>query len=110
MHHIKLALDLYGESSNMLSTYAYAAALADNRNIAEDTLQQLLKSSSKNYVSAYDIACIYLGLGEKMKALDWLEKAREEHAFLLIYLNVDPKMEPLRAHPRFKSIIDGVFK
>jgi TolB-like protein/Tfp pilus assembly protein PilF len=109
MYYIKLALDLFGNSTNMLSTYAYAAALSDNRDIAETTLQQLLKSSTQQYVSAYDIACIYLGLDDKVKALDWLEKAREEHAFLLIYLNVDPKMEPLRSHPRFKSIINGIF-
>ena len=42
-----------------------------------DELQQLAKS---RYVSSFQIAAIYAGLGEKDKAFAWLEKAYEERS------------------------------
>jgi serine/threonine protein kinase/Flp pilus assembly protein TadD len=109
MSHFQKALDLYGESTNMLATFAHAAALADQQDIAKKTLHSLLDQATQKYVSPYDISCIYLGLGETEKALTWLEKAVEEHAYLLIYLKVDPMMEPLQTHPKLESILKTVF-
>jgi len=34
----------------------------------------------------------------------WLEKAAEERSGWLVYLGVEPAMDPLRDHPRFQSL------
>lgn len=44
------------------------------------------------------------GLGDKDKAMEWLEKAYEERSFLT-WLKVDPVFDPLRDDSRFISFL-----
>jgi tetratricopeptide (TPR) repeat protein len=92
---------LFGGSTNMLATYGTAEALAGKKVDAEKMLDSLLNTLKQKYVSAYDIAMIYTGLGDTEKAFEWLEKAIEEHSYLLIYLDVDPILDSLRTDKRF---------
>jgi hypothetical protein len=48
---------------------------------------------------------IHAGLGEKDKAFEWLEKAYQERSEELLFLKVEPVLDPLRADPRFQSLI-----
>jgi len=47
----------------------------------------------------------YLALGDKEKALDWMEQAYREHSSAMISLKVEPGVDPLRNEPRFKEIL-----
>lgn len=75
---------------------------------AGQMLRQLLGMSRERYVSAYFIAEIYAGLGDKDHAFEWLEQAYEERAVLMISLQSNPKWDSLRADPRFKSLVRRV--
>jgi serine/threonine-protein kinase len=108
MEHFQKALKLYGDSTNMLATFAHAAALAGKQEITQKIISQLQDISQEMYVSAYDMASIYIGLGQSDEALQWLDKAFEEHAYLLIYLKVDPLMDPLRPKKQFKKILQKI--
>jgi hypothetical protein len=44
---------------------------------------------------------VHLGLGEAERALDCLEAASEERDPWLVWLMVDPMLDPVRGHPRF---------
>ncbi len=106
MQHLKRAIDLFGESSNMLANYGYAAAKAGKLEIARDILRKLLHKSHQSYVSAYDITCLYIGLDDTDHAFEWLEKAFREKAYLLVYLKVDPLIDPLRLDTRFNNFLE----
>jgi len=55
---------------------------------------------------SYALACIYAALGEKAKALDWLEKAYEERAiFVWPMLPFEPALASLREEQRFKELV-----
>jgi hypothetical protein len=56
------------------------------------------------FVPAWDVAQVHITLGEKGKALDFLEKAADEHFPWVVILAVDPAFDPLRAEPRFKLL------
>jgi hypothetical protein len=56
-------------------------------------------------VPAIEIARIYAGLDEKDQAFEWLEKAYEEHSFVMAYLKADPKWENLRGDPRYADLL-----
>ena len=71
-------------------------------------LDRLLESSREKYVSAYDIAIICTGLDDKDRAFEWLEEAVAERAYSLIYLNVDPLLDPLRSDIRFRPILHRI--
>ena len=47
----------------------------------------------------------HLGLGEKDKALDWLERCYEEQDGYCWGLKVFPMFDPLRTEPRFQALL-----
>jgi len=51
---------------------------------------------------------IYLGLGMKDEALQYLEKAYSEGSYYMIHLKVEPILDPVRADSRFTDIVRRV--
>jgi TolB-like protein len=61
--------------------------------------------AKKRYIPATYFGMLYAGLGDKEQAFIWLEKAYEERADGLTWLNVEPMLDPLRPHPRFQDLV-----
>jgi serine/threonine protein kinase/Tfp pilus assembly protein PilF len=92
----------------VLAALGRAHALSGNRSDALEAIAQMKEWSHDRYVSPHSVALVYAGLGENDQAFEWLEKAlvvRSEH---LGWLKVDPRMDPLRADPRFDAIVRRV--
>lgn len=51
---------------------------------------------------------MHLGLGEKDQAFTFLEKAFQERNSLLIYLKLEPELDPLRSDARFADLLRRV--
>jgi eukaryotic-like serine/threonine-protein kinase len=66
-----------------------------------------LEKAAKNgtQVSAVEFARIYEGLGEKDKAIAWLQRAFEQREGRLIYLQVEPAWNSLRSDPHFQDLV-----
>jgi hypothetical protein len=56
------------------------------------------------YVSAYDLALIFVGLQDMDEAFRWLHSALEQRSLWLGYLDVEPQLDPLRNDPRFAEL------
>jgi hypothetical protein len=67
-------------------------------------LAQLNQDSKTSYVNSYEVALIYLALGKKREAFQWLERAYKERSDLLIYLNADPRLDSIRSDPQFVDL------
>jgi hypothetical protein len=53
---------------------------------------------------------IYIGLGDKATAIEYLEKAREGFETPdTTWLKVDPLFDPLRSEPRFQQLVAKTF-
>jgi tetratricopeptide (TPR) repeat protein len=96
---------LSGGSLEMTAVLGYSQALAGNRKEAEKILEELQEVLPRRYVSSYSIALIYLVLGYKEQAFEYLERAFEEKAYYMSWLKVDPRLDPLRTEPRFVSLL-----
>ena len=96
---------LSSQSAFGLADLAYAYALSGQRGEAERILAQLTELSKHRYVPETSMAVVYTGLGEKDRALDWLEKAYAEHAPGVSMLKVDPRYNGLRTDPRFQDLL-----
>ncbi len=72
---------------------------------AKEILDGLFERAKLTYVSPYDFAQIYVGLGDTDRALEWLGKALEDRAGLVPFLGVDSAFDPLRPDPRFAEIL-----
>jgi tetratricopeptide (TPR) repeat protein len=51
-----------------------------------------------------ELAFAYAALGDKHHALEWLEKGIERRDFM-VFIKVDPKLDPLRSDPRFAALL-----
>ena len=53
----------------------------------------------------YTFALIYIGLGDKDEALNWLEKHMLSRAETASWYAVSPQLDELRSEPRFKAML-----
>jgi len=102
------ATRLSGSHPFYMAWLGYAYARAGNRNEALRILRQLKVISGKKYVASHDVAAIYVGLGEKSKAIVWLNKGYDEHSYTVLQLGVEPEFDSLRSDPRFQDLVQRV--
>jgi TolB-like protein/Flp pilus assembly protein TadD len=67
-------------SPSHLAMLGYVYAKAKNRTEAKRVIQRLAEQSKQRYVCSFDVAGIYVGLGEPDQGLLWLEKALNERS------------------------------
>jgi len=102
------AVSLSGGSTKMISELGYTYAVSGRKGEAERELKKLLRLSKKQYVSPYEIALIYVGLGEKDIALTLLEKAVDDRSWESICLQVEPKFDQFRSDSRFLDLVQRI--
>ncbi len=85
--------------------YGYAAS--GDRAKAEQVIRDLDELAKKQYVSPALRASVYLGLGEKGKAVDWIEKAYEDRDPML-WWKTDQLYDSVRNEPRFLALMEKV--
>jgi tetratricopeptide (TPR) repeat protein len=88
-----------------LGIAACARAKTGRRREAEDTLQKLQGIARTRYVIPFIPAVIYAALGERDQAFAQLEKAFVARDIYLLYLKVDPALDPLRGDARFRAMV-----
>ncbi len=95
------------EISNGLTYLAhlgYVYGAAGKKTEAKRTLSQLDKLAKKKYVSPYYFALVYLGLNDIEQTFVWLNRAVDEHASFLAFLNVEPMFDSIRDDARFNDL------
>jgi serine/threonine protein kinase len=82
---------------------AYTYTVAGYKNRAIYLLNFILDKSKRTYIPPSYIAQIYIALGNKDKAFEWLDKFN----FLLSF-KVDPWFYSIRDDPRFQSLVKKI--
>jgi len=104
----KKAIALSGGSPLMKATLVRACAESQKKHEANQMLNELNELSKQQYVSAYEVATIYVALGNNEQAFQLLEKGYAEHSFHLVYLNVSPQFKPIRSDRRFQDLMQRI--
>jgi eukaryotic-like serine/threonine-protein kinase len=102
------ALERSPGNPNYLGSLAHSYAIVGQRDSARAILDSLEPQARRGEGSPFYIALVYAGLGEKDRAFEWLEKAYQERSGSVRYLRVEPRLEPLRADPRFRTLLTKV--
>jgi DNA-binding winged helix-turn-helix (wHTH) protein/TolB-like protein/tetratricopeptide (TPR) repeat protein len=102
---LRTANQAVGGAPSTMAALGFASALAGGTGEARALLDGLLAASKEQYIPSYYIAGIHLGLGERERAFEWLDRACTEHCSLLGTLNVDPVFDSIRGDPRFAALL-----
>src|SRR6476659_4987360 len=120
-----LALELKGAIPEAIAEYQKAIAISEDpvplgmlgrlyaaqgrKDEAQKILQQLRQRREQHYVAAYSLALVYLGLGGRNEAINWLEQGYQERdGFNIGPIRVDPLLAPLRGDPRFEALAEKI--
>jgi TolB-like protein/Tfp pilus assembly protein PilF len=118
-------LYLKGDTAAAIAEYEKARALDDDpqilgllgrayadggqRDKAIELIQELEGRPKHEFVRGYIIALVYIGLGDKTKAIDCLEREYRDHDNIdTAWIRVDPMLDPLRGDPRFEALADKI--
>jgi tetratricopeptide (TPR) repeat protein len=92
-----------------LGALGYAKARAGAVDEAREILSELKSAAAKQYVCPFDIGLIHAGLGDDDEAFKWLERAFAVRDHALLFIRVDPGLDPLRGDPRFAALTQKVW-
>lgn len=107
------AIELYEKAANVaagknprvIAHLAYAYALAGRRNDAQKLVDHLIDLSRQRHVHPALIALVYVGLGRREAAFEWLERAYQVRGRDLLDIRDDPQFAALHTDPRFKDLL-----
>lgn len=88
----------------LVRAYAHAGRRAD----ALRLLGELKRRNQSGYVPTAAFVNAYLGLDDREQAFAWLERAYQEHSYILQLVKVHPYFDPLRGDPRFADLVRRV--
>ena len=119
------ALYLKGDKAAAIAEYKKARTLDDDPQIvallgrayadtgqkdqALELVRELEARARQQFVRGYLIALVYIGLGDKTKAIDYLEREYLNHDNIdTAWIRADPMLDPLRGDPRFEALAEKI--
>jgi tetratricopeptide (TPR) repeat protein len=108
IQELQKAVALRGDGMEAVASLGYAYAISGRKKDAVRILRELQETSRHGYVSPFDRAEIYAGLGDKEQAFYWLNRAYEERNSGLAFLKTSAPLDSLRSDPRFSHLMKRV--
>ncbi len=102
------AIRLSGRSAITVAALARVLAAAGRREESDRLLAELDELAQHRFVPQYDLAVVHAAAGDHEAAFGRLERALAEREHELVFLAVDPALDPLRGDPRFGSLAERV--
>lgn len=89
----------------VMAWLAYAYGVSGDRARAMTELENLRKKSLRGQVAPFNLALVYLGLGDRPRTMEYLEQAYAADSQWLGWLKRDHIFDPLRSEPRFVALL-----
>ena len=94
------------EQTTLLRELGYVYGRAGRQAEARKVIDDLLLRQQQHADGAEgSLAIVYTGLGDRDRALTWLERAWAAHDAIFVRVKVDPRLDPLRGDPRFAKLL-----
>ncbi len=75
------------------------------RGLLRENIRLEMQLFPKDDLISSAVALMYCRLGEKEKALEWLEYAFQSHTRDMVFTNVQPQYDLIRNEPRFQALL-----
>jgi tetratricopeptide (TPR) repeat protein len=106
--HLKASRTGTGEFPLMDAALGLAYAVSGKKGLTAKMAEQFKAAAKKRYIPPTYFGMLFAGLGDKDKAIMWLEKAYDDRADGLTWLNVEPMLDEVRNDPRFQELIKRI--
>ncbi|HKW74612.1 MAG TPA: hypothetical protein VJN64_03735 [Terriglobales bacterium] len=103
--HFKAASSTPGEVPLVDAALGLAYAVTGDKEQTTKISDALRHTIATRYIPPTYFAMLYAGLGDRTRALMWLEKALAERADGLTWLAVEPMLDDMRDDPRFQELL-----
>ena len=94
---------LSNRSNASLALLGHVYAKLGRRSEADSLIKELEKRFTEKSADGRDLAVLYAGF-DKEKAFFWLQKAFEDHSVFMVFLKLEPMMDPLHTDPRWSDL------
>ncbi len=98
------SIQLSNRSNASLALFGHVYGRLGRRSEAEAVIKELEKRYTDKQADGRDLTVVYAGLDDKDKAFAWLQKAFEDHSVFLVFLKLEPLMQPLHSDPRWSDL------
>jgi tetratricopeptide (TPR) repeat protein len=105
---LQVAVEMSGDVTFAIAALGHLYGVVGKAAEARAVFNELSARSKCVYVPAYDMALVCTGLGWKDQAFDYLARAHQERSGWMTYLQVDPRLDPLRSDARFVELLRRV--
>jgi tetratricopeptide (TPR) repeat protein len=105
---LETATRLEPRNPEALAALSTVLAQSGKTKEARDLIQKLETSATQSYVSPYQFAVAYTGLGNKKDAIASLQKMCAEKSMHAMWMKTDPALDSLRQEPQFKLLLSSI--
>ena len=107
IHEFQLAKQLSGPDPYLDGLLGYVYAQSGNPAKARKLLDDLrTRRLRREFVPAFSMALISIGLGERDQALEWLSKSYSDRSCYMVFAKTEPLLDSLRSEPRFLALLN----
>jgi TolB-like protein len=99
------ATELSGDAPHMIGWLGLTLGLSGNASEACVLLERLRRKAAQGYVPPTSFAWIHLGLGDRVTAFRWLNRAVDECDQMLMPIKSYTFLNPIRSDPRFAALL-----
>ena len=99
---------LAGTGPEIIAAFKQAYAASGIKGYWQKELELTLDQMKQKSVRPINMVRIYVKVGDKDRAFEWLEKAYLERASVIVFANVLPTYDSLRSDPRFQNLVGRI--
>lgn len=108
IEHLETSVRLSKRRSLSLAILAYLCGVAGRDGQLFVLRSEVESRLAAGYVSAYDMALVHCGLGNREDAVEYLNLALEQRNPWLLLIGVEPMWDPMRGNPEFDALVKAV--
>jgi TolB-like protein/Flp pilus assembly protein TadD len=102
---LKAASPTPGEIPLVDAALGLAYAVTGQQEETKKVAEAFRTTFSQRYIPSTYFGMLYAGMGDKVRAQAWLEKALAERSDGLTWLGVEPMLDEMRSDPKFQELL-----